>query len=592
MKVLFIWTDAGTRLRPTSLHVGVAYLSATLKAAGHQTSLLRLYDFLSKDEFSRALDKETKPGLLAVSTMTSQFEYCKQLATWAKEKWPEVPVIFGGHHPTLAPEEVIAVPAIDMLCRGEGEDAMLELVRVLEASKDISNIRNLWVKKDGQVIKNEIRPLEKDLDEMPFMDLEIFHMEDLFKGCRMDVHFMAGRGCPYHCSYCCNPSVNRLYKGKGRVVRIRSVEKVLEELKYHIRNHPRIEYITFADETLTLRKKWVFEFFPRYKKEIGLPFSSSVRVNTLDEDVIRVMADAGCDLMRVGIESGSEWVRANVMRRRMSNEQIIKAFDLIEKYGIRAGAFAMLGLPHETPEMIEETIAILRRCRPNDLQFTVFYPLPDTELYEECKRKGFLTDERATSYFEPQLNLPTLTREQILSYHKSCCDEFMKTASDKESGGYFNFLTHLGEAEVESFDKKLVGPTVFVEEQPRRFVIQAHPPTKIVYHNIAVPADHVLDFDISMAPYTYDKEGGGVTFIIQIGRKVVFKHTLNPKRNAKDRGWHEFQVALKKFSGKTVDISFITTAADNRYCTAGWGRPLLLPKDASPFPKRYIVAAG
>lgn len=588
MKVLFIWTDAGTRLRPTSIHVGVAYLSATLKAAGHQTSLLRLYDFFPKDEFFRALDSHGKPGLLAISTMTSQFGYCTQLATWAKEKWPDVPIVFGGHHPTLAPEEVIAVPAIDMLCRGEGEDAMLELVQALEAGKDISSIRNFWVKKNGHIIKNEIRPLDRDLDEMPFMDLDIFHMEDLFKGSRMDVHFMAGRGCPYHCSYCCNPSVNRLYKGKGRVVRIRSVERVLEELKYHIRKHPRIEYVTFADETLTLRKKWVVEFFPRYKKEIGLPFSASVRVTTLDEDVIRVMADAGCDLMRVGIESGSEWLRANVMRRRMSNEQIMKAFDLIEKYGIRAGAFAMLGLPRETPEMVEETIAVLKRCRPNDLQFTVFYPLPDTELYEECKREGFLTSERAMSYFEPQLNLPTITREQILAYHKSCCEEFMKTASDKESGGYFNFLAHLGDAEAESFDKSLVTPVVFVEEQPRRFVIQAHPPAVITFRNVEIPKDYVLDFDVSMSPYTYNKEGGGVEFIIRVGRKTVFKHTLDPKRRAEDRGWHEFQVDLRKHSEKKVDISFITRSSDNRYCTAGWGRPLLLPRNASPFPKQAV----
>ncbi|MFH1550597.1 MAG: radical SAM protein [Planctomycetota bacterium] len=585
MEVLFVWTDVETNYAPTAYHIGVAYLSGALKAAGHKTSLLRFDTLLEKDEFLRMLDESEKPGMFAFSAMTNQFDYCARLATWTKEKWPEVPIIFGGHHPTLAADEVIGVPAVDMICLGEGEEALVEMVDRMARGEDCSDVRNFWIKRDGEIIKNDIRPLHGDINALPFMDLDIYQLNQRFEHSGIALYIMAGRGCPYQCTYCCNPAVVRFYKGKGKVVRTRTVDKVIEELKYHLKNYPRITYVGFQDETFTLDKKWVLAFCAAYKSEIGISFSAMVRADTLDEDIVRTMADAGCDLMRIGVESGSEWLRSNVLKRHMTNEQIINAFDLAEKYGIRSGAFAMMGLPYETPEMVEETIELLRRCNPNHLQLSIFYPLPGTELYDVCKREGFMTDEKALSYFDkPVLNLPTITREQISHYFASFHREFLHNLAKKESRGLYDFVSHFESAQVKAPSPDYVCLSSFIEEHPRRVVMQAHPPSTVTYR-VRIPENAVLDFDILMAPCTYEMPGEGVRFSIKVNRKRVFRHYLDAKKKKEDRAWHRFVVDLKKFGGKEVDISFITEtgpSGNNEYCIAGWGRPFIARKEDVP----------
>jgi len=585
MKILFVWTDVETNYGPATYHLGVASLSGALKAAGHKTSLLRFDTLVEKDELFRILDESEKPGMLAFSAMTNQFDYCARLATWAKEKWPDVPILFGGHHPTLAPDEVIGVPAVDMICLGEGEEAFVELVDRMARGDDFSDVRNFWIKRDGEIIKNDVRPLHGDINALPFMDLDICHLNELFAYSGMYLELMAGRGCPYQCTYCCNPAVVRFYKGKGKVVRKRTVDKVIEEIKYHLKNYPQMSCVFFADETFTLDKKWILAFCEAYKREIGLPFVAMVRPETLDEEMIRIMADAGCDLLRIGVESGNEWLRTNVLKRHMTNEQIISAFDLAEKYGIRTGAFAMMGLPYETPEMIEETIALLRRCNPNNLQLSIFYPLPGTELYDVCEREGFLTEEKATSYFDrPVLNLPTVTREQVSHYFASFHKEFLQNFAKKESQGLYDFVSHFESAQVETPSPDYVCLASFIEEHPRWIVLQAHPPSTLTYR-LRIPENAVLDFDILMAPWTYEKPGEGVRFSIKVNRRRVFRHYLDPKKKKEDHAWHRFVVDLKKFGGKEVDISFITEpgpSGDNQYCIAGWGRPFIARKEEVP----------
>ena len=577
MKILFIWTDIETNFPPTDIHIGIAYLSAALKEAGHETELLKVTRPQDKNEFFALIDR-IAPDVLGFSAMTNQYDYCARLAAWVKEKY-RLPVIFGGHHPTLAPDEVISNPAVDIICLGESEETLVKLVGHMQAGEDYSGVSGTWLKKDRRVIKNDIRPLNENLDDLPVMDLDVFRLDELFPDKPSRTYAMTGRGCPYKCTYCCNPAITRFYGGRGRIVRRKSVEGALGEMKTLMAKHPRLAYIGFQDETFTLNKKWVLEFCGRYRSEVGIPFSAMVRADTLSDEIVRAMSEAGCDLMRIGVESGSEWLRFNVLKRHMTNQQIIDGFDLAQRYGIRTGAFAMMGLPHETPEMVEETITLLKKCNLNHLQLSIFYPLPGTELYEECVREGWLTGEKSTSYFEkPVLTLPTITREQIMHYYRSYYEDFLAGAASKETLGIYDFLVHLGDAEVVTPDLNFVKISMFVEEHPRRFVIQAHPPSRITYRDVAIPPEVVLDFDISMPPYTYEKEGGEVRFLVKVNRKTVFERTLDPKRREEDRGWHDCRVDLGKYGGKKTDISFITAARDNRHCNAGWGRPVLLAK--------------
>ena len=145
----------------------------------------------------------------------------------------------------------------------------------------------------------------------------------------------------------------------------------------------------------------------------------------------------------------------------------------------------------------------------------------------------------------------------------------LKLASKKESYGLFDFIVHLNVAETESFDANQGIITTFVDEHPRRFVIQAHPLTKIIFKKIQISHNAVLDFDIGLAPYTYNRPGAGGEFIIKLGRKSIFRHRLDPKNHRKDRGRHDFQVDLSRYGGKATDFTFITQTPDNQFCMAG-----------------------
>ena len=572
-RILFIWTDIESRIETGVIHLGVAYLSATLKRAGHETALIRVLEKIEKNELLRRV-ADFRPDLIAFSAMTNQFDYCAQLADWIKEPF-DIPILFGGHHPSLAPEEVIATRSVDMLCRGEGEEALVELADRLADGRDYSETRNLWVKKNGAVVRNEVHPIRANINDMPFMDLDIFNLNEMFPpGAGINLHFMSGRGCPYNCSYCCNPAIRRLYRGKGRIVRFRDVPVAVAELKHHRRNYPRINYFTGQDETFTLRKDWAMEFCRQYRREVGVPFSAMVRLNQLDEEMMRALKSANCDLLRIGVESGSEWLREHVLRRKMSNEQIVRVFDLADKIGIRTWAFIIIGFPHETPAMVEETFSLVRRIRPNQTQLAIYYPYPGTDLYEEAKREGWLTGETASSYFEkPVLNLPTIGREQILDYYEAFRQELVEMAARKEGRGVYDFISNIDSAATRTDDGRFIKITTFFEEYPARFWLQAHPFSEITY-NVDLPPNGKLVFDIGMDPTTYKQPGKGVKFEIEQNGKKIFSEYLDPKSREKDRGWFHHEVPLRG-EGKTR-ITFRTMPAprsSNYYCNAGWGRP-------------------
>ncbi len=574
MKVLFIWTDIETRIESGVIHIGVAYLSAALKKAGHKTALIRVMEPLGKGEVLKRV-RDFHPDLVAFSVMTNQFDYCIQLAGWIKEEF-DLPVIFGGHHPTLVPDLVIAEENVDMLCRGEGEETLVKLADRIAEGRDYSDIHNLWTKHNDRIIKNDVSPPIAELNRIAFMDLDIYNLNAMFPKEGINLHIMAGRGCPYSCTYCCNPVINRLYRDKGKVVRQRDVSVVIDELKHHIGNYPRINYFTFQDETFTLNKDWVLEFCEVYGRDISLPFSTMARVNHLDKEVLCAMKSAGCDLLRIGVESGSEWLREHTLNRKMTNEQIIWVFDYADKIGIRTWAFAMFGLPHETPEMVEETITFLRRLNPNQVQLSIFYPYPGTYLYDECVREGWLTDEKSLSYFEKSiLKLPTISQDQILNYYHSFHRELIEIGAKKESRGIYDFISHFDEAQIRTDDERFVRLTTFFEEYPERFWLQAHPFAEISYE-VDLIKNSRLVFDIAMGPDTYDKEGNGVKFEITQDGKKIFSKSLNPKKKKKDRGWFHYELPLKgEGPSRLVFRTQVSARSNNYFCAAGWGRPHL-----------------
>ena len=358
------------------------------------------------------------PGLIGFSSTSHAFPIVKRLAGWLKEENLAAPVICGGIHATICPDETIHTEGIDMVCRGEGEEALLELCNALDKGRDSKNILNIWCKDKEKIHKNPLRPPCQDLSTLPFPDRNIFQYKDLFHERLGEASVMVSRGCPYQCSYCCNHVLRRIYDQKTKPVSFRSPDNAICEIKQILKEFSFIKAIHFDDDILFLNKKWGADFMLKYKTEIGLPFRCNMRPNLVDEYKVKLMKEAGCFQVVVGLESGNEYIRNKVLNRNLSNDQMVNAFQLFKKARLTTKSFNMVGIPCEDVKSILDTIKLNAQVRADEMQVTMFQPYRGTTLYDLCVQKGYLTNEElAEDFFSPSpLRLDTVTHEQVLMF--------------------------------------------------------------------------------------------------------------------------------------------------------------------------------
>ncbi|MBI5199053.1 MAG: B12-binding domain-containing radical SAM protein, partial [Nitrospirae bacterium] len=406
MRILFIYSDVNVKGGAKSYHFGLGILSAVLKEKGHETSLYYMYDKFDTAPLMEKIN-DFKPSLIAATSDSSQFRYIQRIF---KEVMPfGVFTICGGPHVSLYPRALEETDGLSAICIGEGEGAILELVDALENGKDYREIKNLWIKSDGNVIRNMQRPFVEDLDSLPFCDREVFNYQSVIDSDYDRAVFMLSRGCPYRCTYCSNHALRVLQE--GRYVRFRGVENAIAEIKSVLSRYSA-KSIFLADDVFTLKRDFVKEFCERYKKEIGLPFEVTTRVESASEDMFQWLKDAGCIRVAMGIESGNEWLREKILNRKMSNEQIIMAFRLAREAGLKTKSYNIVGFPNETEEMFEDTVKLNAEVSPDSHVCYIFNPYPGTSLYEYCKEKGFFNEnlkDEFVSRTDTPLNLPTFS---------------------------------------------------------------------------------------------------------------------------------------------------------------------------------------
>jgi anaerobic magnesium-protoporphyrin IX monomethyl ester cyclase len=397
-------------------------MSAVLKRAGHTTELLYI-ESLQEEELRRAV--EAGVDLIAVSATTDQFELAGKIVHFISRNF-ETPIILGGVHSTVAPDEAIQLDGLLGICIGEGEIPLLDLVTALDSKSDYLTVGNFWFKNGAEIVKNPVRPLINDLDGLPFPDRELFDYQQIVNDNYDDgAEFMVGRGCPFQCSFCINKTMQDLYRGKGTFVRYRTVDNVIAEIRQVVATYSNIAKITFQDDILALNKKWLAEFSEKYAREIGIPFRCNLRADNVDDETLTLLKQANCGELWVGVETGSEKLRNSLLKKQLPTATIIAAFDLIHKYGIKSKAYNMLGLPGETCEDIEETISLNKLIKPDLKNITIFRPYPGTELYAYCKEKNWISDRKVSGYWEESiLDQPSLTKEdtyfyQLLFYYEN-----------------------------------------------------------------------------------------------------------------------------------------------------------------------------
>ena len=216
----------------------------------------------------------------------------------------------------------------------------------------------------------------------------------------------------------------------GQKIRYRSVDSTIEQIKMVVDRYDFNPSTTLviSDDLFSINKKWLDDFLPRFEKEIGRPFIDNIRATVTSEEYFKKLGDAGCKFVLMSVESGNDYIRNEVMKRGISRQKVFDSFEWAHKAGVQTNANAIIGLPFETPEMVEDSIQTLAQLGATEYGINIFYPYKGTALRKVCEDNGFMPDtlgleandlSSIRERRESILNLPTITKDQILYYEQN-----------------------------------------------------------------------------------------------------------------------------------------------------------------------------
>lgn len=425
MRLLFVYSfyNIATPEKPIEspelIQFGISYISSYLKNHGHSTSLVVL-SRLSGKKNEQIIEKyinDFRPQVIAFSSISTEYDFIRNVAKFIKRCFPNIYLLIGGFHVSLMPEGVL--DDFDALCIGEGEEPTLELLEQLEKSKSPSGIFNLWIKRGKDIEKNPSRPFIQNLDILPFPDREMW-LKWIKEGREARYSVLLGRGCPFECTYCCNHAFKKL--ASGIYTRYRSPGNIIDEINELIRKYPIGNEIYFEVETIGANKTWLIDLCDRLARlnmalKTPLHFGANLRITpSIDlRSIFQEFKKANFRFVNIGLESGSERIRREVLRRHYSNKDIFDAVRIAREYGLQVSFLNMVGLPGETLNDFKETIEMNRKCLPDWTGNSIFYPIPGTELYNQCQKQGLLKGHIDTAMERSRaiLDLPGFSRRQI-----------------------------------------------------------------------------------------------------------------------------------------------------------------------------------
>lgn len=336
--------------------------------------------------------EEYQPDLICVTVVEDTWQLTQSLLKRIKHF--NIPIIAGGVFVTLSPEEVINNEYVDMICQGEGEEALTELCQKISKGEDYSNIKNIWIKNNGKIIKNELRPLT-NINTLPFIDYDLFGKERLYRPMFGKIYTIVqiemDRGCPYNCTFCSAPHLKKIFQESdcGLYYRRKSVDKLMAELRHLFKKY-QPNYIYFNSETFLAKPIEELKELAEKYKEINLPFWCQTRPETITEEKVKILKTMGCNSINFGIEQGNEAFRSKILNRHYSNEQVVAGLKIVEKYQIPYAVNNVIGFPDETRDLIFDTIELNRQLNSRTVNVLLFTPYKGTYLYDYCIKKGYL----------------------------------------------------------------------------------------------------------------------------------------------------------------------------------------------------------
>ncbi len=386
---------------------GIRTISSVLKEKKHQvkTVFMTLSEdyskFYTKKELNQLVRICADSQLIGISSFVSTAPRAKQIIKFLEKKFPEKTLVWGGIHATISPEECIK--HCNLVCVGEGEGVIIDLVNALEKGKSVNKIKNLWIKQENKITKNPVRSLIDNLDEIPLPDYNtqdhfILDKHKIRKFSEQDldgaIFFLTGRGCPHGCDYCSNSLLNELYKGKRKkIVRWHSIDYIIDGILKLRKKFPSLSYFDIRDDTFSLRPlEQIKEFSQKYKEQIGLRFKCLSDPHTISEEKINLLVEAGCTDIIIGIQ-GSERVNKEVYHRFQTDKQVLDAARIINKYKDNLAVMydVITCNPYERPEDVVNMIRLLQKIpKPYFLSVNNLVFFHGSKLHQRAVEEGII----------------------------------------------------------------------------------------------------------------------------------------------------------------------------------------------------------
>jgi len=426
MRVALIQPPMGSDYPPLSL----GYLAAYLASKGHTPRVFDLQIAAQRRSWQKDL-AEFAPGLIGLTAMTPSIVAANRIAASCKEILPTVPLVLGGYHVSFLPEATMQrYRAYDIGVLGEGELTLHELVETLESGGDLDQVAGLIVRHGDELFVTPPRERIGDVDGLPWpheqYDLDWYLWYGGYTGrwtfkCASAI---VSRGCPFRCRFCAS---RRFWSSRTL---FGSPERVAEEMAWLARRGARSVY--FRDSTFTANKKWTREFCEA-KQRLGLKtrWICNSRVDTLNEEVVATMREAGLEAMYFGVESGSQRVLDHYAKGT-TIEQTRQAFALCHKYGVATAAYFMIGAPIETRADIEASRQLARDLGAKYTYWFIYTPLPGSEMYDEFLQLGYSPDFERYVFNRASIPVGDIAPQELEAIHHSLVAEFRRKVTRDE----------------------------------------------------------------------------------------------------------------------------------------------------------------
>lgn len=396
--------------------MGIACLSAYIK---------KYFPHIEIEFFDPKIDtldtiKDFCPNFVFYSIMSTQYKENIERNRLLKKELKPFVSIFGGPHPTYFPD-MINDEGVDIICQGEGEIPIWNLLNAVFSHSDIRHINGLWVKYNNTIYKNSVGNLIEDLNELPFPDRTLFYRKSTFLRNYSKKTVLSARGCPFKCSYCYNSGLNTLFKGKGKTLRHRSPKSVVDEI-VKIKSRYNLRFIVFNDDVFPgMRLKWLKEFNKHYSK-VKIPYNISIRAELVTEEIAKYLRISGCISAGMAIEYGDYEYRKKYLFRNMTNKTLINATRMLEREGIRVASPILIGLPLTDINGDLDTLKLVCKANPTYSNTSIFQPYPGLPLTDLCHKHNLINESylnKSHNDFYTSANIRNIDYEKIIKLHNS-----------------------------------------------------------------------------------------------------------------------------------------------------------------------------